>query len=491
MTPAPPRLARALEISPTVAVLVHAATVAFVALLNFLTRDPAITLLTGGALVAATFIWLFLVEIRRTALALNPLSFYLAWYAVGQGLSAVYYGARLRHEDSVSFSLAIVPAADLATGYLLFLCGGVALHMGLLLTRPAPAMQREVETREVRGALWISALIGMWFLGLWSLSSPAWVLRLGLPGRVLQWVPLAMLSAFLLAPRHWGLSRPAFLGIGATATLILAIVSFGSGSKAIVMLSLLPLGWALLASPRTRLWAPAAGVVVMLVYFAAVAPVITISRAHTPEPGEEPTAYWWRIVTGYVQGALRSTDPDGYPALERFLSRQFDAVPVGYLVGEVADSGHRLGGTMTYVPAGLIPRALWPDKPTVTQGVWFTEYIGFPAHAGQPTLSLGITATGELYWNFGFVGILIGMLTIGALLGMLWRLAVEAGIFANVASMTLYVIVMVNMPNMAEAGSTLIGILGHGIILGGAIAAWSAFRRAYPSAHHVQPEGTS
>jgi hypothetical protein len=51
----------------------------------------------------------------------------------------------------------------------------------------------------------------------------------------------------------------------------------------------------------------------------------------------------------------------------------------------------------------LIPRALWPDKPVVSDiGTDFNEMV-----SGFNTSALGVVVFADAYWNFGWAGLLI------------------------------------------------------------------------------------
>ena len=108
----------------------------------------------------------------------------------------------------------------------------------------------------------------------------------------------------------------------------------------------------------------------------------------------------------------------------------------------------------------FIPRLLWPDKPSVSRGAWFTAYLGAAAREEEATTSTGISATGELYWNFGVPGVAVGMCGIGLLYGLLWRMA-----GANPQKpfrMLLYVLVSIpGMVDMPEAVTVYGGILSQ------------------------------
>lgn len=69
----------------------------------------------------------------------------------------------------------------------------------------------------------------------------------------------------------------------------------------------------------------------------------------------------------------------------------------------------------------FIPRVLWPDKPTVVPGQWFAERLG----RGQATATgfsnaINMTVPGELYLNFGWLGMLLGLTMLALLYAVVW-----------------------------------------------------------------------
>jgi hypothetical protein len=60
---------------------------------------------------------------------------------------------------------------------------------------------------------------------------------------------------------------------------------------------------------------------------------------------------------------------------------------------------------------GLVPRALWPDKPVLATGYEFSQqYYGTP---GDMYTSVGITPLGDLYRHGGILTVAVGMLLLG------------------------------------------------------------------------------
>jgi hypothetical protein len=75
----------------------------------------------------------------------------------------------------------------------------------------------------------------------------------------------------------------------------------------------------------------------------------------------------------------------------------------------------RGGDTLEPLLTFFIPRSLWPEKPNVMVGLLVTK-VFFPEQTGEVNLS--DSQLGELYWNFGWTGILVGMSCIGCILGL-------------------------------------------------------------------------
>jgi hypothetical protein len=143
----------------------------------------------------------------------------------------------------------------------------------------------------------------------------------------------------------------------------------------------------------------------------------------------------------------------------------FEPISAAYLVQDVALTGLRYGATMRYAAYALIPRLLWPEKPNVSRGAWFTTYLGFSPREEEATTSTGITAAGELYWNFGVPGVMIGMCAIGLLFGQLWRMAGSNPI-AHPLHFLLYVQLILGMSDLPEAVTVTLSSISSMLLFG-------------------------
>jgi hypothetical protein len=80
-----------------------------------------------------------------------------------------------------------------------------------------------------------------------------------------------------------------------------------------------------------------------------------------------------------------------------------------------------MGRTMVGLIYGWIPRFLWHDKPAISPAYYFTtSYLGEPPDT--PT-SAAMTIPGDLYMNFLWPGLLVGMFVVGVVLRAFGELA--------------------------------------------------------------------
>ena len=88
----------------------------------------------------------------------------------------------------------------------------------------------------------------------------------------------------------------------------------------------------------------------------------------------------------------------------------------------VEEDGHLGGETLEYLGYAFIPRVLWRDKPKIAKGAWFALRIGQAriTEGGYITNSVNMTIPGELYLNYGWPGVVIGLAAFGWVLALLW-----------------------------------------------------------------------
>jgi hypothetical protein len=100
-------------------------------------------------------------------------------------------------------------------------------------------------------------------------------------------------------------------------------------------------------------------------------------------------------------------------------SIRFDALGVTAVILRECPSRvpYQRGWTLGYIVVSYVPRVAWPGKPEVSIGQWVTD--NFVAEPGVLRSHTGPSWIGELYFNFGWPGIVIGMLLIGVYMRIL------------------------------------------------------------------------
>jgi hypothetical protein len=414
--------------------------------------SPGVALILGGITLTFIFATIGTWETRRSVLWLTPLSFYLFWSAVGLGVCATYLGANfLIGGESIPFMEYEIPPPYILGAYVIYVVGSLALHIGIELVRPTGSELRSRSSDlETNVLIWMTLL---WAVGMLYYVKYRWFSPLGTIANLVQWAALSSVCLLILTPRkQWHLSPVWYWGMFLVGTAGIFIANVITGSKFYIMFSFLPLVWVAILRKKKKLDI-AIGLCLVVFYFGVVSPGVSTSRIEGVMSGAG-------LFDQLASAAKRSLglDPSHEPvdlqsSFEQFSLRQFEPLPVAFILGEVERDGFRYGEMMAYVSYAFIPRLLWPDKPSLSKSSWFTVYLGFSPREAEATTATGITATGELYWNFGIIGVVSGMLFIGILIGAVWRLA-GADPRGKLLHMLLYTSLLANIVNMPEAVTT-------------------------------------
>jgi hypothetical protein len=425
--------------------------------------SPAVTLILSGILIGSPLLALGVVEARRDSLWLSPSSLFHLFLGMQLGPAAAWEGSKLITDGSLNFPLLRIPTSDIATGYFITLIGACVMSLGLRALRPRP------EWRVAGPISWRPKWIFLLYaFGIAATYRPSAFLFLGVFGGMLQWGPLAVLLAYAFssAERRRPLSTKLLF---AAAVAIYALAAFFSdnSSKSYTMLALLPVVVLVDRRPKYRRWIPAGAIFLAILYLGVVAPAVNNSRSVKSNDSYE------KIMTG-----LQTSSPfyNGEPLLislqhqfDGLMGRLFEMPPVtGFMVNEVRRSGFQLGGTMGNLYYAFIPRIVWPEKPAVSRGAWFTTYLRMAPREAEATTSTGMTIVGEWYWNFGVAGVVVGMFLTGLLLSGLWRMAGSYPMH-HPANTMLYVAIIINVLNLPDATSPIVSNIALYLVFGSLI----------------------
>lgn len=432
----------------------------------------------GLALSSALFliwsIWLVNEEQKASVLALNPMVCYQAWQTATLGVAPLYTalngapGSDVLFEGGRYLAFGVV-----AYGHALMVAGSWALYAGMKQFQPGEAKGQTTETSSPAVAgLFIAAAVGVLFHWGNEVITP----YIGSTMVQLNLLPLAALCMVALNPprnlRRSGNAQFVVVLLGSLAVLLL---NSRRDSKMDLILSFVPLLWlTLIRKNRTTL--VFVGLALIALYLLVIAPLVMLIRTTgvRDESGSVST-----LSRGSTQGAadtLRanySSDPIAYlqDQVDATMSRLCDPSAAGMVVTLVQNGGFLWGQGLGYVPSSFMPRILWPSKPFSDRGHYFTASIGGASDASLATTSTGQTAAGELYWNFGWFGVFVGMYLLGAAISGFWWGAAGADPRRGLLEMAAYSGAMLSFVTGtgATAGTAFVGAVAAGIFWRAAI----------------------
>lgn len=230
---------------------------------------------------------------------------------------------------------------------------------------------------------------------------------------------------------------------------------FFSGSKGRFLEPLIMLGLAyVVVERRVRMsWVLAGFVAVVLFYPAAefYRNVLTEGRG-AADMVRDPAGVLRNIAEFAAGYGAREWLVDGLSAT----LLRFDGLGILALIMQTTPEHvpYQGGWTIGYIFLFWIPRAIWEGKPDITIGQWIqkTYTIG----AGATETSVGCTWFGEFYLNFGWLGIVFGMILLGVVFRVLHEvLFTRRPILPSIVAGTL----MINLTARGLGGS-LLGFTG-------------------------------
>jgi hypothetical protein len=424
--------------------------------------DASTVFLAGGATATCTYAYLIRRECWGKRIVLTPLTCFLFWFGLVLGPTSVYVALRFSEDQALAFLIWLVPLQAVATGYVLTLLGACSMHLGMILGLP-DGRERAAPRKSFEGsALTIPTLFACVsvtvFFGLYAKS----LLFIGSTiGYLLAGIGPAAACIYASSRRCGFRQEWAKVFVLLPITALMAIAVGGAGSKLAIFSAAIPTLWFFLGERKRRKYALAIGPLIAVVFVFVVAPAVdrarlargsaNVTAADILDTRRELADELRRDPQDYL---LRSVD---YAALRLFI----EPVAVGYIANRVSTEGYTYGGELVYLTWAVIPRVLWKDKPFVTRGEWFTSEIGFSMNEEASTTSTGMTSPGELYWNFGWAGVAIGMSLLGYLISrLLWRLALPDPRVSLIVMLP-YAHVLCNfmLYQDSEFGSSVLGIV--------------------------------
>lgn len=445
---------------------VHYAVVALVCVLSDLLLPGRVGLAASAALFLCWSLHLVNRERRSALLKLNPIVCYQAWQALTLGLTPLYLALSPAADAGVEFGNDILPLGIISYGHAVMIAGSWTFYMALKRFQPKKAAHQPFTTYEIRPAVLIAAAVtGIAF----HLTRETVTVYAGSTVAQLGVLFPAVLCLIAVNPSLvWQHSRKINAAVLLLGSLLLLLLNARQDSKMALMFSFVPIiWWLLLRNARTAL--VVTGVGFALIYLGIILPLVTFVR-DTEVRENRSRSLWSSEMISRSTDSMKyefSTHPIEYlgSSVEDTLYRMCDPCAAAMVVTIAHEWGFQYGRGLQYVPMTFIPRALWRDKPILDPGREFTTVLGWAKDPSLATTSTGQTSAGELYWNFGWPGVLLGMYLCGAAVSALWWRASGSDPRRGVLEMAAYIGAMLSfvLGSGSVAGSAIVGAISAGL----------------------------
>jgi len=342
-------------------------------------------------------------------------------YTIFLGMYFVSYGV-LDLTSLLQASSSEPGSAALAPGELVILCGGAAFALGYraLAARqvePALAADWPMSRLVIVGmALWLAGTYATWY----------WTIRLTVRAGQFDWSTGTFVATLLMLGRY---AQPLGLMIMAYAytisrsvllTLVIVVLAafqvvlgFASDTKGGAMsagIMVIVTGF-LVNGKIPKGWA-VAGVLFIFLAF----PIFQAHRAIVVGERGESNANTAADLGKALEISIAGEKRTEAGHAESFFQRSSVKSAIDMIVNKTGEGGvpYEHGYTLIPLATAFIPRLIWPDKLDVQTG----QLVDKVFHVtGTGEVYISPSHLGELYWNFGLPGALLGMLLLGMLLG--------------------------------------------------------------------------
>jgi O-antigen polysaccharide polymerase Wzy len=438
---------------------IHAIPVCISGLL-VLFADPPTVFVVGGVVATITYAYLVWLECRSNPILVTPLNCFFFWFGLVLGPTAIYVGIRFSENGALPFLVAFVPLSSVAIGYLVTLVGALFLHLGIVfgLAETASLVLRRADSGSAVTSYTVLICAGI------SLLYAHYTARLQFVGSTLGYLLIdigpAAACIYAVSKRSGFREEWMKIFILAPVTVLLAMARGSQGSKLGIVVAFIPLVWFFLMERKRRIILIALCPFVAAAYVLVVTPAVTSARIAV---GAENVTMSDILASGVIQMDALARQPQEYvwqwsdEVAQRLFS---EPVAVGYIATRVETEGYTYGATLDYMVWASVPRILWKDKPYVSRGGWFTADIGASLTPEAAGTSTGMTSPGELFWNFGWIGVMCGMGLMGLLIALLWRLALPDPTLGIIAMLPyVHILADAMLYQDSEAGSSIMNII--------------------------------
>jgi hypothetical protein len=360
-------------------------------------------------------------------LSINRLNDRYAPLAVFSAVYFIYYGALdVLHLLSAPLAPAAVSTDILAPAELVILVGGLLAQVGYHIACRASNVQHAAlkdwpeRTLVFAGtALWVISTWLVWKFQVDIIADTTIAAEKQALGSLsgLQIVGF-MLASYLqplciiiLAYAQCQYRRSYMISLLAVVLAVQMVLGFVADIKGAVLI-----GFALVALTKLLIdgTVPKSRFLLMAAIIAVVFPVLQANRMLRGDLNHAKAA---QNFVQTLKKAIATTGEanSGTDRAQSFFERMSLKGSVEMIVARTgADVKYQNGHTLVPLLGVFIPRLIWPTKPDVQTGRVINKEFNL---SDQEDTYISPSHLGELYWNFGWPGVVLGMPLIGLLLG--------------------------------------------------------------------------
>lgn len=424
--------------------------ICIILILYFLDFKTDIFLFISGILSIIFYSSVMYNEYKSTHIKITPISTLSFTLLLMMGVSTLYQGVTISSSEHFSIGPVYVKIESLKIAYLMLTVGCFFQFLALQIFRPT-----ERNTFSSDKVIYKKKTIYILFIIILLITKSISLSFLGIISNLLDIFPIAILSFIIFSNRDQidfsFKEKRNFIVLGAVLIFLMNLIVL---SKISLLISLLPVVLFYIYEKYSIKKIFLLLILFVFIYVEFIQPFVNNTRillgrkTHIELTPDFLINY---IFSGDFLYNIDEYNKKGN-SLEDAMNRLFE-VSAPALVYEITEqSGFKYGSDLYYIAVALIPRILWPDKPYIPRGVYFAKtYLGL----GN---SVGMSIGGELYWNFGWIGIIIGYFLLGSVMGRLWNILGNYPV-NNLLNFTFYFILLILSSAGAEFGSVFIGFI--------------------------------
>lgn len=420
--------------------------------LYFLNYSASIFLFINGTFAVFFFGWVLIYEYRTNVIKITPMIALFIIPFLMLGVAAIYHSFVYIDQDYAILGPSFVSTKSIIQAYLMFNTGLFFQFLGLLIFKPQQVrLNTFIERRK-------NLRIFRYFVISFIISKVVeQTMQLGILYNFISLIPLSIIIFIAIRDKRNQVTSYIYKRNSVVfGSIILFISNLIFLSKTNLVFTIVPifLFYLIHSTKVNRIKLFTITAIVVITYFFFIQPFVTNARYLTMRENKDAS---FSFLSSYILSGDFSIPVESYRTTNNqaiiLLERLFELNAPAYIYELTERTGFQNGKTLSHIAISLIPRIFWPSKPEVTQGQWFAS-----DNFGLDKVNIGMLIVGELYWNFGYLGIIFGSFLIGISLGFLWRV-INPHLLKNFFYFNLYFYLLQSAIGGAEFSAVFIGII--------------------------------